>query len=111
MSSPAGTSSGGPRRLDAGVRRCHSAAFPLSRNCAAQLFTSRVTPRAGPRARVIPTAPDAVLLAGQLPPGTAAPHAGRALRHDVRPRARGRVTDLDQDPPALPGPGQCVTAG
>ena len=45
---------------------------------------------------------------GQFLPGTAAPHAGRAFRHDVRSGPRGLVADLDQNPAALPRPGQRV---
>jgi hypothetical protein len=50
-------------------------------------------------------------LAAQFLPGAAAPHAGWLFRHDVGSGTRGLVTDLDQDPAPLAGPGQRETPG
>ena len=58
-----------------------------------------------------PGLPQGLLTARQFLPGTAAPHAGRLFRHDVRPGTRGLVADLDQDPAPLAGPGQREASG
>ena len=58
-----------------------------------------------------PGLPQGFLTARQFLPGTAAPHAGRLFRHDVRPGTRSLVADLDQDPAPLAGPGQREASG
>src|SRR5580704_16379456 len=90
-------------------------------------FPSLVTPlpqgsRAGPasclrHSTAPPTAAsdcghaDDSLPVQQFLPSQAAADAGRLFGHDVRPRARGFVADLDEDPALLAGPGQRESPG
>src|SRR5690349_20986238 len=97
---------GRPAAHPASIRRCYSAVAPPLCNCTGRRLPpglpSRPTRSGHQEARRLAAA----LPAGQLLPGTAAPHAGRAFCHDVRPRTGRLVTGLDQDPAPLSGTGQ-----